>query len=408
METVATLKKKIDDTLKKPAGDVSIIAFVELIAQHAYASRASDIHIDPADDKVVVRERVDGMLHEAISFPKQLQSEVVSRIKVLSGLKTDIHQIPQDGRFKVKIEGRGDVDVRVSMAPTYYGENVVMRILADSAKTVEFTELGFTPAHQTVIEKSIQKPYGMVLTNGPTGSGKTTTLYTMVKKLNAPEVSIVTIEEPIEYSVPGVTQMPVNNTAGFTFASGLRSILRQDPNIIMVGEIRDSETASIAINAALTGHLVFSTLHTNDAATTFPRLTDMGAPPFLLASTLNVAIAQRLVRIVCPNCRKQRTLGIAELKSISGLAKNLLIDKVWSPGPGCETCEGKSYKGRIGIYEVLEVNDEIRELIVSHADASQIKQQAIKNGMKTMIEDGLLKARDGITTIEEVLRIVYE
>ncbi|MEK7513121.1 MAG: GspE/PulE family protein [Patescibacteria group bacterium] len=408
METLATLKKKIDDQLKKPPGDVSVIALVDLIGVHAYVARSSDIHIDPHADRVVVRERVDGILHDAIVVPKELQSEVVSRIKVLSGLKTDIHQAPQDGRFKVKIEGMPDVDIRVSIAPTYYGENVVMRILADSAKNVEFASLGFSDEHQKILEKSIRKPYGMILTNGPTGSGKTTTLYTIIKKLNIRDVSIVTIEDPIEYSISGITQMPVNASAGFTFASGLRSILRQDPNIIMVGEIRDSETANIAVNAALTGHLVLSTLHTNDAATTFPRLTDMGTPPFLIASTLNVAIAQRLVRTVCPNCRKQRTLNIAELKSLSPLAKSLLVDKVYTVGPGCETCDGKSYKGRLGLYEVLEINDDIRSLIVGRASATQIKQEAVKHGMKTMIEDGLMKAKEGKTTIEEVLRIIYE
>jgi type II secretory ATPase GspE/PulE/Tfp pilus assembly ATPase PilB-like protein len=408
MDTTTSLKKKIDDLLKKPPADVSIIALVDLIALHSYAARASDIHIDPADGKVMVRERIDGILHDAITAPKELQAEIVSRIKVLSGLKTDVHQVPQDGRFKVQVEGQPPVDIRVSIAPTYYGENVVMRILADSAKTVELKDLGFSPEQHEIVQAALKKPYGMILTNGPTGSGKTTSLYTMIKQLNSRDISIVTIEDPIEYSISGITQMPVNVTAGFTFASGLRSILRQDPNIVMVGEIRDSETANISVQAALTGHLVLSTLHTNDAATTFPRLIDMGAPPFLIASTLNVAIAQRLIRIVCPNCRVQRTLGIGELKSLSSLAKNLLIDKVYSPGPGCDLCDHKSYKGRIGIYEVLEVNEDIRQLIVGHADAAQIKQQALKNGMRTMIEDGLLKAKAGVTTIEEILRIVYE
>jgi type IV pilus assembly protein PilB len=248
----------------------------------------------------------------------------------------------------------------------------------------------------------------MILANGPTGSGKTTTLYTMVKKLNTRAISIITIEDPIEYSIPGITQIPVNVTAGLTFANGLRSILRQDPNIIMVGEIRDSETANIAINAALTGHLVLSTLHTNDAATTFPRLIDMGVPPFLVASTVNVAIAQRLVRMVCKVCRKERTLNVAEFKSLSSILKSIETDKFFTVGDGCDNCDGTGYKSRIGIHEVLEVNDDIRSLIVSRADASQIKQAAIKNGMKTMLEDGLDKARRGITTIEEVVRIIYE
>ncbi len=402
------MKAAIDEELKREHADVSVIKLVDLIARHSYATRASDIHIDPAEETVVVRQRIDGMLHDAVVMPKELHSEVITRIKVLSGLKTDVHQVPQDGRFRVKIADEKDIDIRVSIAPTYYGENCVMRILADSAKTVGLTELGFNQNQVTVLERAITKPYGMLLTNGPTGSGKTTTLYTMIKLLNSRESSIVTIEDPIEYSVEGITQMPVNTTAGFSFASGLRSILRQDPNIIMVGEIRDDETANIAVNAALTGHLVLSTLHTNDAATTFPRLTDMGAPPFLVASTVNLVIAQRLVRVVCPSCRVLKKLNLAELKSIAPIAKSLLIDKVYTAGPGCAECDQKSYKGRVGIYEVLEVNEEIRPLIVGRADASQIKQVAVKQGMKVMIEDGLMKAREGVTTIEEVLRIVYE
>jgi type II secretory ATPase GspE/PulE/Tfp pilus assembly ATPase PilB-like protein len=258
------------------------------------------------------------------------------------------------------------------------------------------------------VANAIKRPYGMVLANGPTGSGKTTTLYTMIKKLNTRESSVITIEDPIEYSIPGVTQIPVNIQAGLTFANGLRSILRQDPNIIMVGEIRDSETADIAVNAALTGHLMLSTLHTNDAATTFPRLIDMGVPPFLVASTVNVVSSQRLVRMVCKTCRRERTLSLAEMKSLAGLAKTMLIDKVYTAGKGCSECDNTGYKSRVGIHEVLEVDDSIRSLIVSHSDASQIKQQAVRNGMKTMIEDGLMKAQKGITTIEEVLRIIHE
>ncbi|KKU91282.1 MAG: Type IV-A pilus assembly ATPase PilB [Candidatus Jorgensenbacteria bacterium GW2011_GWA1_48_11] len=408
MRNIKSLKTTLDEQLARAANQISIIELVDLIVEFAYVSRASDIHLEPADDKVMARLRIDGILHDAFFFAKELQDEVVSRIKVLSGLKTDIHHSPQDGRFKAKMEGGREIDIRVSIAPTYYGENVVMRILAEAAQIFTLDDLGFSKDQLAAVHKAILKPYGMILANGPTGSGKSTTLYAMIKKLNTKEVSIITVEDPIEYSIPGITQMQVNVQAGLTFASGLRSILRQDPNIIMVGEIRDSETANIAVNAALTGHLMLSTLHTNDAATTFPRLIDMGVPPFLVASTVNVVIAQRLVRVVCPSCRKARTLSIAELKSLSSIAKELLVDKVYTVGPGCNDCDHTGYKSRIGIHEVLEINDDIRSLIVGRADANQIKQQAVKNGMKTMIEDGVLKAHAGVTTIEEILRIIYE
>ncbi len=408
MRNISSLKSLIDKQLKAKPTEVSIIEFVDLLVEHAYSSRASDIHIEPAEDKVITRLRVDGVLHDTFSFSKDLQDEVISRIKVLSGLKTDIHHVPQDGRFKAKIEDVGEIDIRVSIAPTYYGENAVLRILAEAAQTFTLEDLGFNKKQLEILGRAIQRPYGMILCNGPTGSGKTTTLYTIIKKLNTREVSIITIEDPIEYSIEGITQIPVNVSAGLTFANGLRSILRQDPNIIMVGEIRDSETANIAVNAALTGHLMLSTLHTNDAATTFPRLIDMGVPPFLVASTLNIVIAQRLVRMACPNCRLERSLSSAELKSLGVVADKIPSDKVYTVGPGCKECGDTGYKSRIGIHEVLEVNDDIRALIVSRADAVQIKQQAIKNGMVTMVEDGFLKAKKGITTIEEVVRIIYE
>lgn len=408
MRTIKSLKSAIEKQIGAPSTEVSIIEVVDLMVEYAYSSRASDIHIEPREEKVIIRLRIDGVLQDVFSFPKDLQDEVISRIKVLSGLKTDIHHVPQDGRFKAKIEDAGQIDIRVSIAPTYYGENAVLRILAETAQIFTLEDLGFTKKQLEILNRAIHRPYGMILCNGPTGSGKTTTLYTMIKKLNAREVSIITIEDPIEYSVEGITQIPVNVQAGLTFANGLRSILRQDPNIIMVGEIRDSETANIAINAALTGHLMLSTLHTNDAATTFPRLIDMGVPPFLVASTLNVVIAQRLVRMACSNCRKKRALSLAELKSLGSIADKLPTDKVYTVGPGCDECGGTGYKSRIGVHEVLEVNDDIRALIVGRADSSQIKQMAIKNGMVAMIEDGLQKAVNGITTIEEVVRMVYE
>jgi len=407
MEKIEAIKHAIETELAKEPNSISIIGFVELLIEYAYHTRSSDVHLEPSETGVIVRLRIDGLLQDAFKYPKSMQSEVVTRIKVLSELKTDIHHIPQDGRFRAKVGETGEVDVRVSIAPTYYDENVVMRILSQIIQ-LSLEDLGFTVEQIEKINVAIKKPYGMILTNGPTGSGKTTSLYTIIRELNKREVSIITIEDPIEYSVEGVTQIPVNVQSGLTFATGLRSILRQDPNIIMVGEIRDSETANIAVNAALTGHLMLSTLHTNDAATTFPRLIDMGVLPFLVASTINIAIAQRLVRQVCPKCRVERALSIAELKSLGSIAQTLTTDKIYTGGPGCEECNNTGYKHRLGIHEVLEINDEIRALIVSRADAGQIRQAALRNGMKTMLEDGLGKAQAGITTIEEVLRIIYE
>jgi len=409
MRTIQSLKDLVEKQISSSPNEVSIIALVDLIIEYGYADRASDIHIEPEEERVVVRMRIDGILHDAMLLPKDLHSEIISRIKVLCGLKTDIHHVPQDGRLRAKIEGSTSVDVRVSITPTYYGENAVMRILAEASQIFNLEDLGYTEDQLAAIDKAILKPYGMILANGPTGSGKTTSLYAMIKRLNTRDVSIITIEDPIEYSMAGITQMPVSSQSGLTFASGLRSILRQDPNIIMVGEIRDPETANIAINAALTGHLVLSTLHTNDAATTFPRLIDMGVLPFLVASTINVVISQRLVRMVCKTCRKSRTLNVAELKNLSSIiTKDVLPEKVFTLGPGCKDCDGKGYKSRIGVHEVLDINDNIRALVVGRADASQIKQQAIKDGMRTIVEDGLMKASAGITTVEEVLRIIHE
>jgi len=402
------VKADIDKQLGSSPSDVSIIALVDLLVTFGYVARASDIHIEPAEKNVLIRYRIDGILHDGFVVAKDLQPEIITRIKVLSGLKTDIHHIPQDGRIKVKIEDGVEVDVRVSIAPTFYGENCVMRILAESNQVFGVDDLGFTPAQLEMVNEAVRKPYGMILANGPTGSGKTTTLYTFLKKLNTRDVSIITIEDPIEYSLEGITQIPVNVQAGLTFATGLRSILRQDPNIVMVGEIRDSETATIAVNAALTGHLMLSTIHTNDAATTFPRLIDMGIPPFLVASTVNVAIAQRLVRVVCKTCRVERNLSADDVKQLGGITKHLNVSRVFSKGEGCNECDGLGYRSRIGIHEVLEINEEIRALIIARADASQIKQAAVKNGMVTMIEDGIVKASNGITTIEEIFRIIHE
>jgi type II secretory ATPase GspE/PulE/Tfp pilus assembly ATPase PilB-like protein len=403
-----TVKAETEKLLASPPAEVSIIDLVDVLVEYGFRARASDIHFEPATDKVLVRYRIDGILHDGFTLPKQLQQEVISRIKVLSGLKTDVHHVPQDGRIRVKIKEGGEVDVRISIVPTYYAENCVMRLLAEASQIFNLEDLGFTKEQMVSIGQAVRKPYGMILANGPTGSGKTTTLYTLLKQLNTRDVSIITIEDPIEYSLDGVTQIPVNAQAGLTFANGLRAILRQDPNVVMVGEIRDSETATIAVNAALTGHLMLSTIHTNDAATTFPRLIDMGIPPFLVASTVNVAVAQRLVRLACKTCRAQRDVSPDDLKNLNDVSNRMEFKKFYIKGPGCNDCDGIGYRSRIGIHEVLEINEEIRALITGHADSSQIRAAAVKNGMITMAEDGLRKASEGVTTIEEIFRIIHE
>lgn len=390
--------------------ELSIVRLVDTLIEDAYKRKASDIHIDPELDDLRIRLRVDGILRDAFAFPKDLAPEIISRLKVMSGLRTDEHQTAQDGRFRVQVKDGAYVDIRLSIVPTYYGENAVMRLL--SQQSVEFTldTLGFSKKNQTKVQKAIVKPYGMILATGPTGSGKTTTLYTIVKMLNTAAVSIVTIEDPIEYSIEGVEQIQVNPRTGLTFATGLRSILRQDPNIIMVGEIRDEDTAGIAVNAALTGHLLLSTLHTNDAATTLPRLIDMKIEPFLIASTVNIAIGQRLVRTICPDCRTVKRLTDEEFKSLSEVLPASILDnqKKFYIGKGCVACDHSGYKGRVGIHEVLEMTNEVREAVMKKSDADEIRKIAIKGGMETMFEEGFQKAVQGATTIEEILRVIHE
>lgn len=406
-------KSDIERELAQPAGEVSIIKLVDGLIRHAYESRASDIHLDPAESMLNVRLRIDGVLHYAFTLPKEIHEEIVSRLKVLSGLRTDEHQMAQDGRIKFTAKDeRGQItfDVRVSIIPTYHGENAVLRLLAEQGQEFELKNIGFSKRDLNIVQKAISGSYGMILVTGPTGSGKTTTLYTMLKKLNVPEISIITIEDPIEYSLKNVNQIQVNHQTGLSFANGLRSILRQDPNIIMVGEIRDEETAGIAVNAALTGHLLLSTLHTNDAPTTLPRLLDMKVEPFLIASTVNVAIGQRLVRKICNACKASKTLKDAELTSLKeSLPEEVkLPGKTFYYGKGCDECGGSGYQGRIGIYEVLEMSPAVREAITARKSSAEIKQIAISEGMTTMVEDGLEKAKAGITSIEEVLRVMHE
>jgi type IV pilus assembly protein PilB len=407
------LKKIIEVEASKSLEQVSVIDLVNWIITYSYLLRVSDIHIDPTATSLRIRGRIDGVMHILFEVNKELQDEIITRIKVLSGLRTDEHQIDQDGRFQVYIDGSDkSFDIRVSIMPTYYGENAVLRLLAEQGQAFTLEMLGFGERDLSVVKQATKKPYGMILSTGPTGSGKTTTLYTIIKMLNVESVSIVTLEDPIEYSLPGVAQVQVNQQTGLTFGRGLRAIMRQDPNIIMVGEIRDQETASIAVNASLTGHLILSTLHTNDAATALPRLLDMQVEPFLIASTVNVIIGQRLVRKICPDCRTERRLSISDLQALgTALPAELVKDiekKAFYVGKGCESCDKSGYSGRIGIFEVLPITDAIREGIMRRFDSNKIKEIARDEGMTTMLEDGFNKALQGLTTIEEVLRVIHE
>lgn len=406
----------VERELARPAEEVSIIKLVDGLITHAYELRASDIHLDPDEQMLNIRLRIDGVLHYAFTLPKEIHPEVISRIKVLSGLRTDEHQMPQDGRIKFTTLGSdGDkgtlsFDIRVSIMPTHHGENAVLRLLVERGQAFSLENIGLSGRDLKIIQDATTFSHGMLLITGPTGSGKTTTLYTMIQKLNVPEVSIITIEDPIEYSIKTVNQIQVNAQTGLTFATGLRSILRQDPNIIMVGEIRDEDTASIAVNAALTGHLLLSTIHTNDAATTLPRLLDMKVEPFLIASTVNIAIGQRLVRKICKACKKKKTLSKTELESLrDSLPKNAKFDgKTFYFGEGCEECGGSGYSGRTAIYEVLEITSLIQKAIIEQRTSDEIRELARTEGMTTMAEDGIRKAEEGITSVEEVLRVMHE
>jgi type II secretory ATPase GspE/PulE/Tfp pilus assembly ATPase PilB-like protein len=390
--------------------DISIIKVVEALVERAQELNASDIHIDPAHERLRIRFRIDGVLQDIDAFPKTIHQEVISRIKVLASLRTDEHQCAQDGRFRHSLPSGKFVDIRVSIVPTYHGENAVLRLLTDHSEDFTLAMLGFSALDQEKIQTAMKRTSGMILSTGPTGSGKTTTLYTLIKLLSKPEVSIITIEDPIEYSIDSIEQIQVNAKTGLSFANGLRSVLRQDPDIIMVGEIRDAETATIAVNTALTGHLLLSTLHTNDATTTLPRLSDMGIDPYLVASTMNIAIGQRLVRKNCTACRKESPISEAAMKSLSALtlkAPFVQGEPVYK-GTGCDACIGSGYRGRLCINEVLVATPAIREAILRKESADEIKRIAVAEGMTTMLDDGALKVRAGETTIEEVLRVIHE
>ena len=390
--------------------EAPIAKIVSTLLEYGIKARASDIHIEPQEEKTRVRYRIDGILHEKIVLPKKVHESVVSRIKILSGMKIDEKRVPQDGRFNFKI-GDQEVDLRVSSLPSVFGEKIVMRLLKKSGGVPTLPELGLSGISLRNLEASVARPHGIILVCGPTGSGKTTTLYSILTKISTPKVNVITIEDPVEYQIAGVNQVQVNPAAGLTFASGLRSFLRQDPDIIMVGEIRDKETAELAVQAALTGHLVFSTVHTNTAAGAIPRLLDLGAPAFLLASSINCIVGQRVARRVCKSCKEEYLAPPAVLKDIQNVLGKLFPKdgkvKLYR-GKGCPECNSTGYVGRVGIFEVLPISEKIARLTLERSPASVIEKQAIEEGMITMKQDGYLKALEGITTIEEVLRVAQD
>jgi len=405
------LKEQIETTVIDPDSESGIVGLVDNLIEYAYSVGASDIHIHNEEDLVNVRLRINGILHKSFSFKKSDSNAIISRIKIMSGMRTDEHRRPQDGRFQTDVKYVHEkFDIRVSVLPTYFGEDVVMRLLVDQINVKAVQDLPLTDRDKAILQQNISKPHGMILVTGPTGSGKSTTLYTILKELNKPEVSIITIEDPVEYSLPGIKQVQVDTETGVTFATGLRSILRQDPNIVMVGEIRDGETAGIAINAALTGHLLLSTLHTRDASSMLPRLIDMGIEPFLIASTVRIAMSQRLVRTICEFCRTEKKLSKSEQTSLASIIppEFLKDGQIFYSGVGCKKCEFSGYAGRTGVYELIEVNDEIKEAISKHADADAIEKIAIKNGTTTLFQNGFQKIIDGVTTIEEFVRVLIE
>ena len=401
-------KEKLEEKIKTSKGlaglteEASIIKLVNLIIMQAVKDRASDIHIEPEEDKVRIRYRVDGVLHEVQTIPKHLQSALASRIKVMAEMDIAEARKPQDGRIQLKMESKS-LDLRVSSFPTVQGENLVLRILDKSSVLLGLAELGFSSKDLKDFDKVVRQPNGIVLVTGPTGSGKTTTLYAALSTINTMEKNIITIEDPVEYEIPLIRQTQVNPKAGLTFVDGLRSILRQDPDIVMVGEIRDKETAEIAIRASLTGHLVFSTLHTNDAASSLTRLLNMGIEPFLVSSSVNAILAQRLVRVICPKCKEKYMPSDEVVRDLK------LTQKVeFCRGKGCMKCRNTGFTGRIGVFELLVINDEIKDMVTAKLPANEIKKKAVNLGMRTLFEDGMEKLKSGVTTVEEMLRVIEE
>lgn len=410
-ESVAELEA-VGVSIEKGALEVPVVNLVNAILIHAYQANASDVHIEPHEKFSLLRFRIDGVMHDIANLPKKIHDLIIARIKILAGLRTDEHASAQDGKTRVILNSE-TVDIRVSVVPILEGEKVVMRLLAEKGRAFNLENLGFSQEDLEKVKKAAREPWGMILATGPTGCGKTTTLYAILKLLNTRDVNICTIEDPVEYDIEGVNQIQVNPKTNLTFAEGLKSIIRQDPDIILVGEIRDNETARIAVNAAMTGHLLLSTLHTNDAATALPRLLEMNVEPFLIASTVNLIISQRLVRKICPKCIVSYEVLIVDLKK---KLPSAIFEKYFSKmkvirfyrGKGCPTCRNTGYFGRIGIFEVLEMRDNIRELIMAKANADELAKAAVKNGMTTMFEDGIKKVLNGITTIDEVLGAVRE
>lgn len=403
--------------MMRMAEAIPIVSILDSVLENAVVVNASDIHFEPLPKKLLVRYRVDGVMQEILSLPSDISPILIARVKILAGMQIDEHRIPQDGRFHFALEEGSKVDIRVNIMPVLNGEKVEMRLLKSSAKPLSLTDLGVNESLEKVILNEIEKPHGMILVTGPTGHGKTTTLYSILHILNTPKVNITTIEDPIEYEVASINQTQVNTKAGVTFANGLRALLRQNPDIIMIGEIRDNETADIAVHSALTGHLVLSSLHTNDAPSAVPRLLDMGTMPFLLSSTLNLVIAQRLVRKICTSCVESYKLPVAvknsigkqlEMAGIPAKSRTKLIPKEAYHGKGCKVCEGSGFTGQIGIFEIMVVDDKIKSLITESLSAGQIRKAALAGGMISMFEDGLEKVQRGLTTIDEVLRVTSE
>ena len=408
LDTVAHELEEPQDLLDT-SDEAPIIRLVNSLLFRAAKERASDIHIEPQEKDICVRFRVDGVLQEVIRPPKRFQNSIISRVKIMGGLNIAEKRLPQDGRIRVKLAGR-DIDIRLSTTPIVYGERVVMRLLDKSTVLLDLAEIGMDENQLRIMESLIHKSHGIVLVTGPTGSGKTTTLYAALAKINAPDLNIMTIEDPVEYQLQGISQTPVNAKIELTFANGLRSFLRQDPDVIMVGEIRDLETAEIAIQASLTGHLVFSTVHTNDAAGAVTRLVDMGVEPFLVASSLIGILAQRLVRVLCKECRQPYMPTPEELKEI-GLTHDQVRKTaggmLYKP-VGCDSCNNTGYRGRSGIYEMMQLDDDLRQLVLKNVDSGTMKKQAVAKGMLTLMDDGARKVLKGVTSVAEVLSVTQE
>ena len=404
-ESADSIISEIEETadLLDEASDAPIIKLVNLVLAQAIKDRASDIHIEPYANSLKIRYRIDGMLYNLLNLPRRIQSSLVSRIKIMAKLNIAEKRLPQDGRIEVRI-GDKSVDIRVSVIPTAFGERVVLRLLDKSQALLTLSDLGLDDTKIKLFDRLIKSPYGIVLVTGPTGSGKTTSLYAALSKINSPEINIITIEDPIEYQIEGIGQIQVNPKIELTFATGLRSIVRQDPDVILVGEIRDRETAEIAIQSSLTGHLVFSTLHTNDAASDITRLIDMGIEPFLVSSSVIAIVAQRLVRVLCPRCKETYEPDTESLID-AGIPRSAINGRPIFRRKGCNACMNTGYRGRTGIFEIMNMDEGVKKLILKTSDSNQINEEATRNGMSTLVQDGARKVLEGITTVEEVLRV---